>query len=347
MRVVKVPIPFRLDLAMGGISDLPEWSRGGRGGALGLAVMIGEASSDGYVVFRELETDRFVVSICRGNSCERWTTSDAEKLSPPLALILSAIASAQGLDAKSTAPREATQSLKGCHVEVALPKSKGLGSSTSTACAVIVACKRWLNRSVTFDDVVALSSQADRAVGTLAGWEDSIPALVGGAVRTLNAVGGGSLSIDKIKVSHRIQSSILVFDTGQDASTGRILSSALLHLQREPDAVKAHSEALLEEVEHVYQALVLENWPGLGESLNRQSSLWQKITRSASLPESIQYMLKSIEEYTFGAKLAGAGGGGMLIVVPKPQMVTHIQDELLRHGCAKVPWRVYLEGMIQ
>jgi mevalonate kinase len=347
MNSVVVRIPFRLDLAMGGISDLPEWYQGGPGGAVGLAVMLGLESEDSFVSVGDCSTNQVAIEFTRGNKKISWNSGGSEAPPEALNLIFMSLASARGLNIDNVNRMDICNSFNGLSIELVTPSSKGLGSSTSTACAIVTAVKRWLGESITQADVIALSRIADRAVGSLAGWEDSIPALVGGAVCTRAGIGGAPLIVQRLEVPEDIEDQLLVFDTKLHAETGAILESALRHFRSAPSVVEKLTHHLLEELDSVSAELCAGDWSGLGASFERQMRAWAELTQGASLPPSLAGIIAALDGEILGAKPAGAGGGGMLLVLPKCGSHNQVRDILEQQGCAEISWCSHFEGMVQ
>jgi len=90
------------------------------------------------------------------------------------------------------------------------------------------------------------------------------------------------------------------------------------------------------------------DWDHLGELLNRHWEL-NKVLDPNTTNAPINALLDSLRPFTRGIKLAGAGGGGFLILLARSEKLNELRQFLSEHeraaGGAIYDWRVAREGL--
>jgi galactokinase/mevalonate kinase-like predicted kinase len=90
-------------------------------------------------------------------------------------------------------------------------------------------------------------------------------------------------------------------------------------------------------------AMTAGDWPYLGHLLNRHWEL-NKVLDPNTANAPVNALLRSAQPYIAGAKLAGAGGGGFLILLAHdPESAIKLRREL---GSGVCPFRIADEGFL-
>ena len=322
---VEVAAPPRIDLG-GGWSDTPPFCLDWGGTVLNIAVELnGQCPIKATVRRIEEPIIRCVV----GDSGESVTFATAEEvLAPPepgSPLIIPRLAIAvAGIVRPGQELRTALRARGGgleIATEVDLPMGSGLGTSSILAAAVTRALAEMagldLGEALLTDEVMRL----EQRMTTGGGWQDQVGGIYPGA--KLISSGPGlrqRLRVEPITWTADRESAfaerLVLFNTGLQRMAKNLLRQVVgSYLAR---------EAATLQVLHGIKTLAMEmafamrdgEWDYLGSLLDRHWELNQVLDpHTTNAP--INNILRRVRPYILGAKLAGAGGGGYLILLAK------------------------------
>lgn len=341
-QVVWVTTPVRLDFA-GGWSDTPPISTEVGGAVVNAAVTLNGQYP--IQVMAKLNTARTIrlTSIDLG---ERLTLKDsAEVLDhsdpthwaalPKAALVLAGI-----VPATARTPLKAWLDALGGGLDLtifsALPKGSGLGTSSILGAAVIACLRRVLGEPAQQDRIISLTSILEQRMHTGGGWQDQIGGIVPGVklIRTSpGAAQGVSLNwtVFDLGPDSALRRRTLLYFTGQKRMARNILRNVVgRYLARDAVALST-VEALKSSALEMKAALDAQDVDAFAQGIERYWTLKKQID-----PEStnahIEALLASVDRWTAGRVLPGAGGGGFVFFVARDaEAASRIRRQLEAH----------------
>jgi fucokinase len=322
---VTVEAPARIDLG-GGWSDTPPFCLDWGGTVLNIAVRLNNACPIRSTVRRLREPLVRCIAGEDGTTVE-YRTSE-ELLRPPCpgdpfsipktALRLS------GVYRRQDALAELLQSMGGgieIRTTVDLPMGSGLGTSSILAATTLRALSEMIGAPLDDRALGARVMRLEQLMTTGGGWQDQMGGMVPGAKLL---VSGPSLQqrvwVQPVLWSRERQtefeSLIVLYYTGMRRIARDLVQQVVgRYLARETKCVQILHSIKSLAVEMTY-ALQEGDWDHLGSLLDRHWRLNQVLDPKTTNAQ-ISSVLEQVRPLIRGAKLAGAGGGGFLILVAR------------------------------
>jgi len=239
---------------------------------------------------------------------------------------------------------------------VDLPLGSGLGTSSILAATVIRALGEILGEPLGNQELSDWVMRLEQLMTTGGGWQDQAGGIFPGA--KLISSGPGlrqRLRVQPVAWSperqHEMMSRFVFYYTGIRRIAKNLLTQVVgSYLAREADTVQVLHSIKTLAVEMAY-AMAEGDWEYLGHLLNRHWEL-NMILDPHTTNAPITALLDELRPYLAGAKLAGAGGGGFLLLLAKdPDAAAVLRDRLSAAGSAgtalratEQPFRAHLPG---
>ncbi len=341
-------MPFRLDLVMGGVSDLDFWSSM-KGDCLSLTCnvsgkavqMEGELSEENCIWLEGFEEGRTLCYSIRDMNC-----LDVSQVEPCARMGVAALRVALAAVQDAGIPISHGFYIKNCSL-----RQKGMGGSSVAAAAIIALLCQLYNVPVPpIHEMISRVAEAERLCGSNGGWED----VAGSYYAGINRVKYRPSQKDVLCVEspcidsacfEALQKSLLLVDSGISASTGAILTAAHHNFLENRSGVIAASVTIQNECDKVLQALRLNDMQYLGRSLTLQRGQWGKITGGMSSCPQVDEMMAPLAEDIYGYREAGAGGGGTVLIACKEKKKNAVSEWLQHKGIQLLPWCVSEYGL--
>jgi fucokinase len=336
---VTVSAAPRIDLG-GGWSDTPPFCLDWGGAVLNIAVALGGEYGIRAAVRRLAEPRLRCVSEDSGEEKEYGTVEELlAPLTPGSALALHRAAVQMMEPARPGETLRAALERRGGGLEirtsVSLPLGSGLGTSSILAAALLRALAEMLeiplSPNALSDQVLRLEQQ----MTTGGGWQDQAGGIFPGA--KLISSGPGlrqRLRVEPVGWPPRREGEfcerLVLYYTGIRRMAKDLLRQVVgRYLARETEAVQVlHSIKTL--ASEMTWALREGEWEHLGALLDRHWELNQVLDpHTTNAP--ISALLERCRPWLAGAKLAGAGGGGFLILLARdPEAAAALRTQLIR-----------------
>ena len=209
-----------------------------------------------------------------------------------------------------------------------VPKGSGLGTSSILGAAVIRALQELGGRPAdtrTVSDLVLVLEQQMRTGG---GWQDQVGGLVGG-VKCVRTVPRRPLRLEieavplRPSVLEEFQRRFVLVFTGQQRLARNILQLVVERYLRRDARTLAAIRTLVELADEGRAALAMGRLDDLGAVLRNAWAALQQLTPECSNPW-IDALLRDVEPWSVGGKLAGAGGGGFLGILARDEAAAAI-----------------------
>jgi|GEM_PF-6124893 len=340
--------PFRLDLVMGGVSDL-DWWNNRNGDCLSISCDLNSSS----IQVEAQTTSDFQIELQNFNGInDKYTISllnigeiNIARIPIRYKLAVSAIISA----AEIIINKQITMT-QGLIISNKSSRAKGMGGSGAIASCIISILCQANGLNLDFTEIVAGVIQTENRASIGGGWEDIVGVYNPGINRIRYRPNNSSIfSIEKVMCNtnfyDQIQSNLLLVDSRIPASTAGILSSAKSNFLSNPEIVISNTENIQQECDRVVDSLLKEDLESVGLSLNRQRKYWNIITNGFSANPNVQDIFHNIILDIIGFREAGAGGGGIVLVICKPKKYQSVIDYLNHNGKRVIPWEISKFGL--
>ena len=236
---------------------------------------------------------------------------------------------------------------------VRLPIGSGLGTSSILAATVIRALAAMSGRELDDQALSQAVMQLEQRMTTGGGWQDQAGGIFPGAKLLITGPGlRQRIRVQPVAWDERRQAEfcrhLVLYNTGIQRVAKDLLRQVVSrYLARETATIQVLHSIKTLAVEMSY-AISEGDWKHLGELLDRHWQLNQ-ILDPHTTNAPINAILDRARPYIYGAKLAGAGGGGFLMMVARnPDAAAALRSTLAQDPSVRgafVPYRIAGEGL--
>ncbi len=222
------------------------------------------------------------------------------------------------------------------HIQSHIPIAGGMGSGAAVATAMVRALAQWFQRTPHTSEINALVFRSEQRLhGTPSGIDNTVIAYNRpiSFCRQLPASDGTPRPprIATLTIAHPI--TLVVADTGDRSPT----HLAVAGVRERRTHATADYDALFDAIAAVTQlssmALAMGDSELLGAACRQNHTLLQQI--GVSSPRLDALVSAAEKAGAYGAKLSGAGVGGVMFAVVAPQQVAVVQAALQRAGASQ------------
>ncbi len=218
----------------------------------------------------------------------------------------------------------------------AIPKGSGLGTSSILAATLLgtlgdLAGLHW-NEQDLFIRTLAL----EQILTSGGGWQDQVGGIVGGLKQIESAPGLQQKPVIRWLPTAMLDAAIAdrrfqLYYTGLTRVAHNILGEIVKGLLLN-DAERIRTiEAIGLNADFAAEALQRHDWPVFAEAI-RRSWLLNRMLDAGTNPPEVQGIIDRVSPWLAATKLAGAGGGGyMLLLAETPEQGARLRRELLDH----------------
>jgi fucokinase len=326
LSAVTVSAPARIDFG-GGWSDTPPFCLDWGGTVFNMAITV-----DGAYPIRTMvrPLPEPVVRLVSSEATESLTAesfSAAADVGSPFAIPRAAIEMLGFVR-----PGEPLSGLE-IRTEVCLPMGSGLGTSSVLAASVLKALLHMRGENVTAQELSDLVLALEQFMTTGGGWQDQVGGIYPGAKLTMTGPGPRQrIRVEPVHCPEGFAERFVLYYTGIRRIAKDLLGQVVgRYLAREVRTVQVLHSIKTLAVEMAY-AMKESDWDYLGSLLDRHWQLNQVLDpHTANAP--INQLLEHVRPYISGAKLAGAGGGGFLMLLARSPG----DAQCLRRSLASLP----------
>lgn len=222
-------------------------------------------------------------------------------------------------------------------VDSAIPIASGMGSGAAVATAIVRALAQWCHKELDRDTIGAFVYQSEQRLhGTPSGIDNTVIAYdqpISFCRRTPRADGTAQPPhIEPLHIGAPI--TLVIADSGERSPTHLAVGGVRQRREQNP----AHYDAIFDAIGAVTQvaqyALATGDAPLLGAACRQNHTLLQHIGVSTQTLDQLVAAANHAQAY--GAKLSGAGVGGVMFAVCHPNHSEHVGQALLQAGASKI-----------
>ena len=215
----------------------------------------------------------------------------------------------------------------------AIPKGSGLGTSSIIAANALGTISSLCGLGWTFDDIFARTLSLEQMLTSGGGWQDQVGGVAGG-VKSIESGPGIAQRLtlrwlpQKMLEDAIADRRLSVYYTGITRVAHDILGEIVQNIfLNDPHCISCIDEIALN-ADFAVDALQRQDWGSLCESIRRSWALNRRLD-SGTNPPAVQDILARAAPWISAAKLAGAGGGGYLLMLsPDSESGMRLRAEL-------------------
>jgi D-glycero-alpha-D-manno-heptose-7-phosphate kinase len=314
--------PFRLSLVGGG-SDFPDYYRTRRGAVVSLAI-----DRHMYITVNKRFDDTIRVSYTKTQIAEH--IDDLEHLLIREALKRTGIT--RGVEVTTIAD---------------LPAGIGLGSSSSLTVGVLNALFAYQGRYVPADTLAQIACEIEIDIlRSPIGKQDQYIAAYGG-LQHIRFNSNDTVTVEPVvcrpQVRARLLDSLLLFYTGMHRDAPSVLGEVKDNIRTAP-AARETLDKLVALADELLRMLSRGHLSGVGELLGRSWELKKQMGSRVSNDELDGLYRRAVKAGASGGKVAGAGGGGCLLLYVEPDARASVRDAMRRRGLKEIPLNIDPDG---
>ncbi|KAG0002019.1 hypothetical protein BGZ79_003728 [Entomortierella chlamydospora] len=211
-------------------------------------------------------------------------------------------------------------------VRSSLPLGSGMGTSSILAAAVLAVLKTLKGESYTTDDLLYQTLEVEQMMNTGGGWQDQVGGVLPGFKVTTCELGlPVQIKANTLDLSddfiESFNSRLLLIYTGKTRLAKNLLQTVLMNWAGQDEAVVETMHRLVKDATQCEASLREGNMTNVGAVLSRYFDD-KRFLSSTTLdhPPVVGILIKHLGPYIEGASLAGAGGGGFLVALLKPNL---------------------------
>ncbi len=220
-----------------------------------------------------------------------------------------------------------------------IPPGTGLGSSSTVAVALIKALSTLCQRRATKQEVAELASYIEIGkLGRPIGLQDQFAASFGG----LNAIefnnrGARVLPLAlPLDVRDQLERSLMLFYTGASRNAATILKEQRASSQDNDATVIESLHGIKRDAETARDALLTGDVRRIGEILHESWQRKKRLAKGISNERIDRLYQLALEHGVVGGKIAGAGGGGFLLLFCEPERQPVVTSVLEAEGLTRM-----------
>lgn len=228
-----------------------------------------------------------------------------------------------------------------------IPSDTGLGSSTASGVALMQALQALDGDSFGPQELAELACRIEiEQLGRPIGRQDPFTSSYGG----LNYIefSAGGVSVDPIylppDLKCALETRLMLFFTGRWQDSARLSAEQKRNTQRNRATVIDALHEIKQTAVHLNGALRRGEIAAVGGSLHRSWMAKRQLAYGVSDPWIDQWYDSAINAGAKGGKLAGAGGGGFMLLYCEPEQQRNVTEALEGAGLTNVPFHFESEG---
>ena len=329
--VVKACSPVRIDIA-GGWTDTPPYCMMKGGNVVNLAVELNGQPPIQATVRPIHESHIILRSIDLGTEeCVKTADqlADYDRVGSPFSI------SKAALTMVGYSPRAL-----GCGIELetysAVPAGSGLGTSSILAATVLAALSEFCGLGWDKNEIGRRTLELEQMLTTGGGWQDQFGGLSGG-VKLLQTEQGPVQTPRETPLPPDVFTNPeyapchLLYYTGITRTAKTILGEIVQRMHQQEPRQMALLAEMKQHALDMSTSVRRHDLMAVGH-LIRKTWEQNQLLDSGTNPPAVQQMTALIDDFCWGYKLPGAGGGGFLYMVAKnPEAAEHIRQTLTEH----------------
>lgn len=194
-----------------------------------------------------------------------------------------------------------------------LTAASGVGASAAQVTSLARALNEEFNLGLDDEKINEAAYEGEKAYHGTPSGIDNTASTYGGLIWFVKNLDGGPNTIERLQAGRKMH--LVIGNTGKTSSTSEVVADVRRLKEQKPkefEQIFADYKALVEKARTALQEGNIEE---VGELMNRNHALLQKITVSGELNDKIVNI--ALDNGALGAKMTGTGRGGLVIALAK------------------------------
>ncbi len=208
------------------------------------------------------------------------------------------------------------------NIHSSIPPAAGLGSSAAVAVATVAATASALGEKLSLEDISRLAYEAEKIVHGKPSGIDNTVSTYGGAILYKRSEGFTRLKVDFSDAR------LVLADSGITRNTGAMVARVRNLYKKYPSVLAPLYEVAGRLVQAVKEALEEGDFETVGELMNINHGLLSAVGVSNIPLEVMVHIARNAG--ALGAKITGAGGGGLTLALCRVVNVSKVRETLMR-----------------
>lgn len=223
-----------------------------------------------------------------------------------------------------------------------VPPGTGLGSSSTVAVALIKALSVLRGERLSRDQVANLASQIEiEQLGLPIGKQDQYAASFGGL--NFMEFASDGVTIERLElpdgVIEALERRLMLFFTGRSRNSAQILGEQKRNSERNRATVIEALHVIKQGAVEIRNDLLRGELDSVGDCLHRSWVAKRQLAHGISDPWIDQWYDAARAAGAAGGKIAGAGGGGFLLLYAEPERQDFVTETLHTSGLSRMDFR--------
>jgi D-glycero-alpha-D-manno-heptose-7-phosphate kinase len=241
----------------------------------------------------------------------------------------------------------------GCHAGLNLflasevPPGTGLGSSAAVCVNVLKTLSVYLGRDLSEQELAENAFRiARQMLKRPVGKQDEYAAAFGG-LNVLKFTADG-VEVEPLRLPQELlmdlEQSLMLFFTGSSRDSSEILATQEQSIRRHDPGVVDSLTSLKELVPEMQEAILSGNFDVVGRLLDQSWRIKKRVSGKISNAKIDQIYEAALARGALGGKIAGAGGGGFLLLLCEPEKQEDVRAGLRDFGLKEMRFHCDLGG---
>jgi D-glycero-alpha-D-manno-heptose-7-phosphate kinase len=212
------------------------------------------------------------------------------------------------------------------------PQGSGLGASSVLTISIIKAIDEFFELNLTKSDVVSAAFEIERNILNLSGGKQDHYAATFGGLNYIVYHPNNTASVERIEIEPsaklELESSLIALYTGTSRESAHIIENQQALIEKKDNTTITSLHKIAEIAKLMRISILKGDIIELGNLLDQSWQL-KKTTSSLISNESIDSLYsEAIQLGAYGGKIAGAGGGGFMILLVPPEKRSFILSKM-------------------
>ncbi len=228
-----------------------------------------------------------------------------------------------------------------------VPTGSGLGLSGAVTVSIVQAVATFTGECHSKAELAEIASEIEiGALGRPIGMQDQYAAAHGGL--NFMTFSKDGVTVEPVALPDGVlaglERRLLLFHTGASRDSASILAGQKKSTEASESGVIAALDALKGQAFRMRDALAAGDLDGFGRLLGEAWDFKKHLAKNISNPDIDRYYEAALATGALGGKIAGAGGGGFLLLYCPPERQTALIEAMTELGLERLPFCFETEG---
>lgn len=212
------------------------------------------------------------------------------------------------------------------------PAGSGLGSSSTMVVCILKAFAEWLKLPMGDYEIARLSYEIERIDLNLAGGRQDQYAAAFGGFNFMEFLPNDLVLVNPLKIKRwikdELEASMLIYYTGASRSSAKIIDEQKDNTSKGNKTTIESLHKIKQSARDMKQCLLMGNIDGFAQIMRQGWEDKKRLAKSISNNMIDNIVQTAYDNGAMAAKISGAGGGGFITLITKPENKYHLTKAL-------------------